>query len=130
MKYIGTHPKKPSWKIAYGMGHYHTGYYAKQVSKNPKSLSHHISESYPDRHDDILAEHDVPIMEGTLSDLKYETGYNSGWYSLLGCDGNRYRVTGSDLVDFIPYFINGEVTDTFTFKKNGSNVSLIIYKEK
>lgn len=61
------------------------------------------------------------IFEDTLEYESYGRGRSSISFTFKRQNGKTVSVFASNLIEFIPYFIDGKITGLFTFVKKGQN---------
>lgn len=61
------------------------------------------------------------IFEDELSYVSFGRGRSSITFSFVRTNGKTVSVFASNLVEFIPHFVNGKIKGRFTFVKKGAN---------
>lgn len=114
MRHIGFLPKQPSYKIDCADGIPITGQ----------------QDSYWMLKDKERTEIDVPIVQATLKLIGYGRGRSSAIFHFEDEDGNKFDAAMKESERIFMKTICGEITDMFTFKKQGSQVSISLYEKE
>ncbi len=135
MKIVGFLKKQPKWKcvIDNSCGKIHTGYegYAYAASMPQRIWCKNTSTSIPnpDYIPPDITEIDVPVVEATLNLVAFSRGRSSTVFIFECPDGHRYDTSPQASFEMFKSTVKGKITGLFTFKKQGSQISICPLEE-